>query len=72
MSDEAPRPMGKDTETRIIEAMKDEKEKTRSHISFTVGTIAHNTEITKTRMEHVKAMVRRLLTKFGIGTDDIL
>lgn len=65
-------PIGSTTETRIVDVIKTENEATRRHISSVVGGIRSDTEITKTRMDHVKTMVRRLLRVFGIGTDDVL
>ena len=74
--------IGKDTETRIVNTIKDENAATRKivkdenaatrkHMADTVGMIRSDTKHTKTRMDHVKVMIRRLLSKFGIGTDDI-
>ena len=80
------KPSGKDTETRIIETLTTvireehsttrtggakEQADTRQHISSEVGGIKSDTETTKTRMDQIKKMVRRLLNKMGIGTDDI-
>jgi 3-oxoacyl-[acyl-carrier-protein] synthase III len=62
---------GKDTETRIVEVVREENEATRRHISSVVGDIRNDTRITKTRMQQVKQMVRRFLTKMGVTTDDI-
>lgn len=69
---EPERPIGKTTETRIIEVVERENEATRRHISSVVGDIRSDTKHTKTRMHQVKIMIKRLLTRFGIGTDDVL
>lgn len=67
---EKPKP-GTTTEERIVKAIRDENEATRRHIS-SVGD-NHNKELSyvKTETRSMVKLVRRLLSKFGIGSDDI-
>ena len=69
------KPSGKDTETRIVDGLqkmtREEHKALREHLMAIADAIRGDTEITKTRMEQIKKMVRRLLNKMGIGTDDI-
>jgi hypothetical protein len=63
--------IGTTTEERIVNVVKAENEATRRHISGVFDTLQNDTSVTKTRMGEVKKLMKRLLNKFGIGSDDV-
>lgn len=66
------KPIGSNTETRIIEALEASQEATRRHISAEFDTVRNDVAIGKVRIDQIKTMMRRLLRVFGIGSEDIL
>lgn len=71
MSEPDKPPIGHATEERIVKVIKDENEATRRHISSVFNDVDKQLGYTKQAMRSVVALVRRLLSKFGIGSEDI-
>jgi len=64
-------PIGQATEERIVSVIKSENEATRRHISSVFNDVDKELGYTKTAMRSLVRLVKRLLGKFGIGTEDI-